>query len=204
MRTPLFPEGTSATFADYFELNVPIEDVLDEFGVSFCLDSCELPRRELDQDLVADLVRRFRRALPHVDLANEMARREFLIAPVVTEAAVLTGGKVRVEYPLKVDDRLQGKVDYFVFAKHKVLIVEAKNADLERAFKQLAVELIALDRWLDDTTDPLLYGAVSIGNVWQFGILDRSAKRFTQDIDTYSVPTDVRDLLSFLCAILTA
>ncbi len=95
-------------------------------------------------------------------------------------------------------------MDYFVFAKHKVLIVEAKNAELERGFKQLAVELIALDRWLDDSPDPLLYGAVSIGNVWQFGILDRAAKSFTQDINTYTVPKDVRDVLAFLCAILTA
>ncbi len=85
-----------------------------------------------------------------------------------------------------------------------MLIVEAKNAEMERAFKQLAVELIALDRWLDDSPDPLLYGAVSIGNVWQFGILDRARRSFTQDIDTYSAPTDVKDVLAFLSAILTA
>ncbi len=204
MKTPLFPEGATATFADYFELNVPIEDVLDEFGVSFHLQRCDLPRQEVDPDLVDELTRRFDRTLPHVDLTNEMARREFLIAPVVTEIAVLTDARVRVEFPLKVDDRLQGKVDYFVLAKHNVLIVEAKNAELERGFKQLAVELIALDRWLDDSTDPLLYGAVSIGNVWQFGILERSARSFTQDINTYSVPTDVSDVLAFLYAMLTA
>jgi hypothetical protein len=116
---------------------------------------------------------------------------------------VQTNARIRVEYMIHIDDRLHGKVDYFVLAKHKVLIVEAKNGDLERAFKQLAVELIALDRWLDDSTDPLLYGAASIGNVWQFGILDRSARSFVQDIDTYRVPKDVHDILAFLCAILT-
>ncbi len=204
MKTPLFPEDATPTFADYFELNVPIEDVLAEFEVSFRLLRCDLPRREVDQGLVDELTRHFDRTLPHVDLTSEMARREFLIAPVVTEAAALADARVRVEFPLKVDDRLQGKVDYFVFAKHKVLIVEAKNAELERGFKQLAVELIALDRWLDDSQDRLLYGAVSIGNVWQFGILDRAAKSFTQDINTYTVPKDVRDVLTFLCAILTA
>ncbi len=204
MKTPLFPEGASVTFADYFELNVAIEDILDELGFSFRLESCELPRREIDPKLVDELVQRFRRTLPHVDLTHEIARREFLIAPVLTEVAALTDARIRVEFSFKVDDRLQGKVDYFILAKHKVLIVEAKNAELERAFKQLAVELIALDRWLDDSTDPLLHGAVSIGNVWQFGILDRRAKRFTQDINTYSVPTVVEDVLSFLSAILTA
>jgi hypothetical protein len=119
-----------------------------------------------------------------------MARREFLIAPVVTEAATLANARIRVEYPLKVDDRLQGKVDYFILAKHRVLIVAAKNAELERAFKQLAVELIALDRWLDDSTDLVLHGAVSIGNVWQFGILHRSTKRFVQDINTWMISSE--------------
>ncbi len=204
MKTPLFPEDATATFADYFKLEAEIEEVLEEFGFTFRQESCDLPRQEVDQEVADDLARRLRRSIPHVALANETARREFLIAPVVNEVALLADAKIRVEYPLKVDDRLQGKLDYFVLAKHKVLIVEAKNAELERAFKQLAVELIALDRWFDDSPDPLLYGAVSIGNVWQFGILDRSGRSFTQDIDTYSVPTDVKEILAFLCAILTA
>ncbi len=203
MKTPLFPEGASATFADYFELNATIEEVLEELGFSFRLEGCELPRLEIDQDLVDNLTQRFDRALPHIDLANEAARREFLIAPVVTEIAVLTDAKIRVEYLLKVDDRLQGKVDYFICAKHSVLIIEAKNAELERAFKQLAAELVALDRWLEESTDSKLYGAVSIGNVWQFGVLDRAAKRFTQDYNTYTVPRGLKDVLAFLNAILT-
>ncbi|MCP4664699.1 MAG: hypothetical protein GY856_55670 [bacterium] len=203
MKTPLFPEGTTATFADYFKLDAEIEEVLEEFGFTFRLETCELPRQEVDQDLVDDLARRLKRALPHVGLDNEMARREFLIAPVVAEVAVLTDAKIRVEFQLKVDDRLQGKVDYFVRAKHNILIVEAKNAELERGIKQLAVELVALDRWLEESTEPRLYGAVSIGNVWQFGILDRSAKRFTQDFNTYTVPKDLKDILAFLSAILT-
>ena len=204
MKRPLFPEGTTATFADYFKLDAEIEEILEEFGFTFRQERCDLPRQEVDQDLADDLRRRLLLSIPHVSLANETARREFLIAPVVNEVALLTDAKIRVEYPIKVDDRLQGKLDYFVAAKHKVLIVEAKNAELERAFKQLAVELIALDRWLDDSSDPLLYGAVSIGNVWQFGILDRSGRSFTQDIDTYRVPTDVKDVLAFLSAVLTA
>lgn len=208
-KAPPFPEDAVLTFADYFKLDAPIDDVLREFDVTFQLKSCDLPRRAVDQSIVDDLKQRFQRTLPQVDLSSEMARREFLIAPVVTEAAALSKSRVRVEFPIKVDDRLQGKVDYFVLAQnqvpsqHRVLIVEAKNGDLERAFKQLAVELIALDRWLDDSDDNLLYGAVSIGNVWQFGILDRSAKAFTQDINTYSVPTDVQDVIGFLYAILT-
>ncbi len=203
MKTPLFPEGTTATFADYFKLDAEIEEVLEEFDFTFRQESCELPRQEIDPNLVADLARRFRRSIPHISLANEVARREFLIAPVVNEVAVLTDAKIRVEYQLKVDDRLQGKVDYFIRAKHSVLIIEAKNSELERGIKQLAVELVALDRWLEESREPKLYGAVSIGNVWQFGVLDRAGKKFTQDIDIYTVPKELADVLAFLTAILT-
>jgi hypothetical protein len=204
MRTSLFPEGkTTATFADYFKLDASIEEILEEFDFTFRLESCELPRDEVAQASVEDLRERFKRTLPHVDLSNEAARRETLIAPVVIEIAVLTDAKIRIEYPLRVSDLLQGRVDYFVRAKHNVLIVEAKNAELERGIKQLAVELIALDRWLEESTDPKLYGAVSIGNAWQFGILERSTRRFTQDINMYTVPKDLEDVLAFLSAILT-
>ncbi len=203
MKTPLFPEGTIATFADYFKLDAEIEEVLEELGFTFRQESCELPRQELDRDVVNDLAQRLRRSIPHVTLANEAARREFLIAPVVNEVALLADAKIRVEYPLEVDDRLQGKVDYFVRAKHTVLIVEAKNEELEKGVKQLAVELVALDRWLEESTEPKLFGAVSNGKAWEFGILDRAAKSFTQDIETYAVPKDLQDVLAFLCAVLT-
>lgn len=53
-----------------------------------------------------------------------------------------------------------------------------------------------------ESDDPLLYGAVSIGSVWQFGILDRAAKTFTQDLNNYGIPTQVGDVLSSLTAIL--
>jgi hypothetical protein len=36
-------------------------------------------------------------------------------------------------------------------------VVEAKNADLAKGFTQLAVELIAIDQWLDSPA-PDIYG----------------------------------------------
>jgi hypothetical protein len=99
MKKPLFPEEkTTATFSDYFKLDASAEEVLEEFGFTFCLERCDLPRREVGKDLVDELVQRFDRTLPHVDLTNEAARREVLISPVVTEVAVLTNAKIRIEY----------------------------------------------------------------------------------------------------------
>ncbi len=104
-----------------------------------------------------------------------------------------------------VEERLRGTLDYFIRAAgHSMLIVEAKNGDLTRGFAQLAVELVALDRWADDSPDPHLYGAVSVGDVWKFGFLHRAERRLTEDLNTYSVPAHVEDVVETLVAILAA
>lgn len=190
------------SFSDYFKLNIDIEVVLAWFDVSFLRQDYMLPRQPVDATVVAGLYERLQKSLPYINLTSEMARREFLIAPVVLELIQLTHAKVKVEYPLEVSERLRGTLDYFVQTEHKLLIIEAKNADMQRGFTQLAVELIALDQWLDDDST-LLYGAVSVGDVWQFGILDRTAKRVIQDINIFRVPADLQDLLSILVAILS-
>ncbi len=59
-------------------------------------------------------------------------------------------------------------------------------------FQQLAVEMIALVEAKDQDS---LYGAVTIGNAWRFGRLDRTQKRITQDIALYRVPDDLEELM---------
>lgn len=109
--------------------------------------------------------------------------------------------KVKVESPIEVSDKLKDTIDYFIQAKHSFLVIEAKNADLQRGFTQLAAELIAFDQWTDEAA-PVLYGALSIGNVWQFGQLNRAEKQVLQDLALYRVPADLHDLLQILLAIL--
>jgi hypothetical protein len=134
-------------------------------------------------------------------LNNETARREFLIAPILLEVVHYTHARIKVEFPLVVNEQLQGTLDYYLQAQSNLLIIEAKNADLQRGFTQLAAELVAIDQWLE-SEQPLLYGAVSIGNVWQFGVLDRAAKHVTQDLNLYRVPADLEELLGILVAVL--
>lgn len=72
---------------------------------------------------------------------------------------------------------------------------------MQRGFTQLAVELIAVDQW-SPLSSSKIYGTVSVGNIWQFGVLHRETKQIVQDINLYRVPTDVEDLLRILIAIL--
>ncbi len=202
MRDPIVPG--SYTFTDYFKMNAEIEDILAHFGYSVTAKTCTLPCGEIDRAPLDAMRALLEETLPLLSLTNETARREFLISPVLLETVRQTHAKLKVEYPLEVDDELKGTLDYFLRAKHNVLVIEAKNADLQRGFTQLAVELIALDRWLEDeTADEPLYGVVSIGDAWRFGYLEREAKRVTQDLNLYRVPADLEELVGMLVAILT-
>jgi hypothetical protein len=201
MRPSLLTTQAGLTFADYFKINLDTDEVVAYFGYGYTSAAVELPRSDAPIPWYDDLYERLTASLSYVSLSSEAARREFLIAPIILDLARYQHVKVRVEYPLEVSEQLRGTIDYYLQAQQQLLIIEAKNADLQRGFTQLAAELIAVDRGTDAPT-PHLYGAVSIGNVWQFGILDRMDKHITQDLNLYRVPADLRDLLQILTAIL--
>ncbi len=194
MKPLLLPENTSYTFADYFKLGYDVDEISGYFGYTFKRERYTLPRSTIALTRLTDLVLRLEKNTLHTSLNSEIARREFLIAPVLTEVIVYTQSQIRVEYSIMINDQLKGSLDYLVEGKHHFLVIEAKNADLEQGFKQLAVELIALDQWIEEAS-LLLYGAVSVGNIWQFGILQRQDKQVIQDMNLFRVPADVEELL---------
>ncbi len=189
------------TFSDYFKLDYEPEDVLAYFGYEMNSESLVLPKSGIPLPRLPDLSDRLQRALPHISLNNETARREFLIAPVLMDLVDLVDAKLKVSYIISVDRQLKGSLDYFIQTKRSLLIIEAKDENLQRGFVQLATELIALDRWLEDE-HPILYGAVSIGSVWQFSRLERQAKRITQDLNLYRAIGDLEELMRILIGIL--
>ena len=201
MRPSPLTAQAGLTFTDYFKLNLDTDEVVAYFGYGYTSATVALPHSGTPIPWYDDLYERLRASLPYVSLTNETARREFLIAPIILDLARYEHVKVRVEYPLEVSEQLRGTLDYYLQAQHQLLIIEAKNADLQRGFTQLAAELIALDRGTDAPA-PHLYGAVSIGNVWQFGILNRTDQHITQDLNLYRVPADLHELLEILIAIL--
>jgi hypothetical protein len=126
-----------------------------------------------------------------------MARREFLIAPVLIDVLHYTQATLNVDYPVAVNHQLKGSLDYLLQNQQIFLVIEAKNEDLEQRFIQLAIELIALEQWLE-SDQPILKGAVSTGNIWQFGQFDCQSREVTQDLNLYRVPADLEDLLRVL------
>jgi hypothetical protein len=196
-RTPIIQPEQSYTFSDYFKLNFAPQDILAYFGVTLQRRSLALQRYSGELDRLTDLKTRIEESLPRLSLTSEMARREFLIAPVLVDILHYTQATLNVEYPVSVNHQLKGSLDYLLQNQQTFLVIEAKNEDLERGFLQLAIELIALDQWIE-SPQPMLRGAISTGNIWQFGQFDRASRMITQDLNLYRVPADLTELIQIL------
>lgn len=62
------------------------------------------------------------------------------------------------------------------------------------------MELIAL-AMLQESPE-VLYGVVTIGELWVFGKLERSTLTIIRDIGSYTLPDDLRELVNILVGIL--
>ena len=213
LRGSILKPDQSYTFRSYFEMTQEPEDILAEFDCSLIRTTFDFPdidiskvewlepKESLNQS-AASLKASMQRRLPFVSLTSEAARREILIAPIMLSLIDYTQAQLRIEYSVNVSKRLKGSLDYYVKSPYNLVVIEAENADLTRGFTQLAVELIALDQWIEDD-DPILYGAVSTGDVWQFGRFTRASKQVEQDLTLYRIPADLEALFQVLLSILT-
>ena len=196
----LLNKDTNYTFRSYFELPHDTDEILAEFGYGYVQERIKLPKTTTELPELNELKRRIERVLPHVQLTSEVAKREVLVAPILTEVAMVCNQTLRFEYLLKVNNWLQGNLDYLIRAETQVVVIEAKRDDLTRGFTQLAVEMIALA--MAEDAPSRVYGAVTMGSLWKFGVLDRGAMVITQDIGGYRVPDDLEDLVRVLVGIL--
>lgn len=201
-RPNILQPGQTYTFSKYFELPYTPADILAELGCSFERTSLQLPKYSGELDYLNFLNRYLQRNILVVNSISETAKREALIAPILFEVCDQTQNQLNIEYPINVSERLRGSFDYYVSAVNNLLVVEAKQSDLSKGFTQLAVELIALDQWTNSQTS-LLYGAVTNGEDWRFGIYYRQDKRVVQDIKLYRVPEELEDLVRVIVEILS-
>lgn len=199
----IFEDNKSYTFRNYFEMPYEPEDILAEFGYSFLREEMNLFSTSQPLESLPQLKLRIKQSLPYISLTSEAARRELLIAPILIELIFYTHAQLRIEYNLYVNEQLKGNLDYYLYSQQKLLVIEAKNADLARGFTQLAVELIALDKYLDSEQN-ILFGVVSTGDIWQIGELKRNEKKIICDLKLYRVPNDLEELFPILVGLLSS
>ncbi len=197
-------EGKKYTFSDYFEMEHPVEEIVAALGYTLILQTVQfLQDQKCDTTRIQRLRDSYYELLPKITITSEIAKREFMIAPLLYEVIRQVDAKLHVDYQLDVDEYLSGSVDYFIRAAQELVIVEAKHGDLDRGFNQLAVELIAVDRYEEPQPLHKVYGAITIGEVWKFAVLERDKKRIIKDLHTLRYPEDIEEIFSVLCGILT-
>ncbi|MCK5522217.1 MAG: hypothetical protein KAI83_03695 [Thiomargarita sp.] len=203
MKKSIFKEGKKYTFSDYFEMNNPTEEIVGEFGYSFSYEVINLPQ-STDYNIadIKKLQETYYQIFPKISLNSEFAKREFLIAPILTEIVKNTDSKINVEYAIEVDEKLSGSLDYLIRSNQELLVIEAKKGDLDKGFNQLSAQLIALDKYEESDFSHILYGAITIGEVWKFAILNRTEKKILKDINSYTIPAEVEKVFSILMGIL--
>jgi hypothetical protein len=205
MPKKIFKEGKKYTFSDYFEMKNPTDEIVAELGYSFLTKNLVLPRSEdIDEALIENLRTAYYAIIPKISVNSEASKREFMIAPILQGVIRTIEAKLNIEYAIEVDERLSGLIDYFFHSKQDVIVIEAKKGDLERGFNQLAAEMIAVDKYEENDSPNMIYGAISIGEVWRFAILEREIKRLVKDIHTFRFPEDLQDIFSILKGILSS
>ena len=201
MKKLIISPDQSLTFSDYFKLRARTEDILEYFGYKKVNEMMNLEKSLIKMPMFDYLSSQIEDHLIHISLENEITRREFLIAPILSFVRQLTHAKLNSEYWFEVSHQLKGSLDYYLKRENDLLVVEAKNADLTRAFAQLAVEIVALDK-AEETDKEIIYGAVSTGQEWQFGKLDRKNKTFYQGINVFVLPNNLEEIVRILIGIL--
>lgn len=207
MPKQIFKKGKRYTFSDYFDMGNPTQEIISALGYAFATQTLTLPREttekeKIDTPLIADLRDAYYTLIPKISINSEIAKRELMIAPILHAVMRSVDARLDVEYPVDVDEKLSGLIDYFFRAKKELIVIEAKKGDLEKGFNQLAAEMIAIDKYEEDTVPSLLYGAISIGEVWRFAVLERNNKKLIKDIHTFRFPEDLEDIFSILKGIL--
>lgn len=203
MKKSIFKKNKKYTFSDYFEMNHPTKEIAAEFGYSFAFEVIQLPKySDYDKDFVKTLQETYYTVLPKINLNSEMAKREFLVAPLLLEIARTSDITINIEYSLNVNDKLSGLLDYFLVTNQDLIIIEAKKKDIDNRFNQLVAELIALDKLEDNENIEYIYGAVTLGDIWKFGILDRKNKHIIKNIHSHTIPEDTGEVFSILMGIL--
>ena len=192
------------TFSDYSELNHPTKEILAEFGYKYNFEELKLPETKIKIKSLEKLRHTYVKKLPFISLNSETAKREFYISPLLLEILDYINAEINVEYPLDAGANLNGTVDYLLKYSSNILILEAKKGDLEKGFNQLAIELIAMDRMeqYEKNSSPILYGAVTLGDIWRFGVLLREQMVLKKDMHAYIIPSDLEKLLTILLGIL--
>ncbi|MFZ2726985.1 MAG: hypothetical protein WAX77_12085 [Methylococcaceae bacterium] len=203
MKTSIFSENKKYTFSDYFDMTASTEDIVTELGYQFSIEKLNLPtQNNYDSDIITKLNNNYNSIFAQINLSSELAKREFLIAPLLIALTQHSTTKINVEYPIYINEKLSGSLDYLLKTSQEIIIIEAKRKDIDSGFNQLVAQLIAMDNYEDNASIDTVYGAITLGDVWKFALLNRATKTIKKDIYSYTIPHNTDEIFAILMGIL--
>lgn len=194
-----FVDKDRYTFSDYFDSILSAQDIARGFGYTLEEVNLHLAHWLPESVNLSWLQRTLQVNLNRSRLSNEFSRRAAIVSPILHEVCEIADLKVSNEYGISISPHLMGIVDYWIEADATLLIVEAKESDLVRGFKQLIPELIASHYWTQKAI-PTLFGGLTDGERWQFARLDRQHNIIHQDQRVYAL-AELESLVGTLVAI---
>ncbi len=160
-----------------------ISEVLEKFRITYTVKdfvqidgaSCTPSEQFLEE---------FEFCVQHIDIyASEAARCEAIIFPILKEVykPYAKDYALWIKKAIAYDEILNGTPDYLIATRSElglpvvgtplIILVEAKKNDFDMGWGQCIAELLAAQKINDDPDTPI-YGIVSDGTTWEFGLLD--------------------------------
>ncbi|MBK1990898.1 hypothetical protein A0J48_025885 [Sphaerospermopsis aphanizomenoides BCCUSP55] len=186
-----------------------LSEVIQNFGLTINEASglfAETPEEECS-DLLATILKE------NVDLAvsinTEKARSEMIISPILLEVRRKLNYEISlfsgVDFNVDNQQGLNGFCDFLIslskeqlFVRAPVItLVETKNENLKSGLAQCIAEMVAAQLFNEQKQNQIkiVYGAVTIGTIWQF--LKLEDKIISIDLSEYYIK-DVKKILGIL------
>ena len=233
-RSMVLQEGSTYTFSQILELDLETEEIVADLGYRY--RSAPLSLQSVEETpftAQVELMRaQMRDRLPFVPMTNDATARAYYVTPLLFAALDLVRFKMNIAYGIA-GGRLSGTLDYLLEGRQDLVVAGVMNEELERGFRKLTVQMVALSEQLArptvesvhprrarkaHRTGPArggaggigvgkrvrtqIFGLVTAGPVWQFGLLERGQKRITQDTEAFLLPRDAAKLLGIIAGLL--
>jgi hypothetical protein len=202
-KTKLIDKDKSYSFSDYCKMNDKLESIILFFDYKHQIeDNLFINIKPFEDKKLETYILMI---MKKISMTSEFARREFLIAPIVIKLVeIFDNIDIDTEMNINYNNLLKGKLDYLLSTNNNFLIIEAKDENLQGGYKQLAIEMITLDKIFQDEKieRDFIYGAISTGNEWKFIILNRKTKTFLSDVKLYFLPDNLKEILGIFVNIL--